>query len=156
LAQLRDARLRYEQSQPERQKREAGKTSKAGQLAIAVVKPADPKAGPESAVYAVIETNPDGKLGGVFICSNLQMLRHFLALAKRDSGRQWKVVIRPSGTSHEHQAGEHAFGAAQAAGFEGVDSGADPAEAATSAELDRLGWKYPSWKGATGSSKPGK
>src|SRR5262245_49225980 len=146
-AELRKARVLYEQGRAE--KTEAGAARSVGmrQLAVAVVKTADPKAGPESAVYAVVETGPDGKPVGVLICSDLESLRRLLAWARRDPSAGWRVVVRPSGTSLEAQANDRAFGAALVAGFEGVDYAADPAEAETAAALDRLGWKYPCWKG---------
>jgi hypothetical protein len=141
--ELRDVRLRYERERTKERAAEAAKAVNVRHLAVAVVKTADPKAGPESAVCAVVETGAGGKPEGVLICSNLESLRKVLAWARHDPSAKWRVVVRPSGTSLEAQASEHAFGAAQAAGFEDVDYAADPAEAETAAALDRLGWKYP-------------
>lgn len=152
-ADLEEARRRYEQGRVERKGLRAATGARTRELAVAAVKPADPKVGPETAVYAVIVTEPSGKPEEVFICATLESLRQVLAWAKRDAATDWRVVVRPSGNSSEAQAHQHALGAAQAAGFEGVKYAADPDQSAAAAALERLGWNYPSWKFQDGKAR---
>jgi hypothetical protein len=151
-AELRKARLQYERERAAQKGAQAATGARTRELAVAAVKPADSQSGPEVAVYAVIATGPDGTPEDVFICSNLESLRQVLVWAKHDTSTKWQVVVRTSGSLLESRAHQHAFGAAQAVGFEGVKYAADPAESAVAAALDRLGWTYPSWKSRDGKA----